>query len=201
MPRKQTFLSTLLGRTPKPDVEITNDTNVVDPVRRAVFPYTYFDYGLEANQRHDIYGDFGYPTFITFEQFHRMYRRNALAYASVEAVVNKCYQSYPMLTHTDEGVDETPQEELVRMHLRKIRFWQMFIESDRRMQVGGYSGLILRIADGKRMDEPVDGGFAGVGIEAIVEVIPAWRGQLEVSKFHYDVNDPMYGKPASYIFT
>ena len=175
--------------------------NVEDPVTRASRP-SFMDY-LDRNPEIDLDGDFQYPddTDITFERLLNMYRRNAVANSAINLTAQKCYQSYPMLTHTDEGVDETPQEELIRRHFQRIGFWQRFIECDRRSQVGGYSGLILRIADGKRFIEPVEGGLAGAGIEAIVEVIPAWRGQLTVAKWVTDTEDINYGKPASYQFT
>lgn len=174
--------------------------NVENPATRAGLPFGALA-GLDRNPSTDIDGDFGYPSALQFEQFHDMYMRNSVAHAAINLTVQKCYQSYPVLTHTDEGVDETPQELLVRQHLKRIRFWQYFIETDRRSQVGGYAGLILRIADGKRFNEPVEGRFAGAGIEALVEVIPAWRGQLTVAKWVTDVEDVNYGKPETYQFT
>ena len=173
---------------------------VENPLTRAGNPWSILD-SVDRNPGTDIDGDFGYPQLLEFEQFRNMYNRNALANAAINLTVQKCYQSYPVLTHTDEGVDETPQEELIRKHFKRIRFWQHFIECDRRGQVGGFAGLILRIADGKRFNEPVDGGLAGAGVEAIVEVIPAWRGQLSVARWISDTEDVNYGKPEAYQFT
>ena len=194
MPDKPNLFQRIFGKKNLENQRVTN------PVTRAAAPWSLFGLGVDRAVKHDLNVDFGYPDFIEFLQLHNMYRRNGLAHAAVNAVVNKCYQSYPMLSHTDEGSEETPQEMLVRMHFRKLRLWQRFIECDRRSQVGGYAGLILRIADGKMFNEPVEGGFAGAGVEAIVEVIPAWRGQLRVQEYGKDTNDEMYGKPTLYLF-
>ena len=175
------------------------NARVENPVTRAALPWD--QYQVDRNEFKDINGDFGYPDNISFEQFHNMYRRNPLAYAAINQTMLKCYQSYPVLTHTEDGADETPQEKLVRQHFSRIRFWQHFIEADRRGMVGGFAGLILRIADGRKFDEPVEGGLAGAGVEAIIEVIPAWRGQLTVATFVTQLDDVDYGKPASYQFT
>ena len=169
----------------------------VDPVQRVIAPFNPYDFGISRDQARNINDDFGYPNRIEFLQFHNMYSRNALAFAAIQKIVKKCYQSYPTLKQSEDSDDETPQEQLIRQHFAKIRFWQNFIEADRRGMVGGYAGLILRIADGKKFNEPVE-SLAGAGVESIVEVIPAWRGQLRVSKYINEIDDPDYGKPAAY---
>lgn len=64
--------------------------------------------------------------------------------------------------------------------------------------VGAYAGLILRLADDKPFREPVDrvnGGLLG-----LVEVIPAWEGQLTVSEWDTDERSETYGQPKMFAF-
>jgi hypothetical protein len=64
--------------------------------------------------------------------------------------------------------------------------------------VGCYSGVIMRLADSKRFQEPVDtvpGGLAG-----LVELIPAWEGQLQVAEWDTDEMSETYGQPLMFQF-
>jgi hypothetical protein len=64
--------------------------------------------------------------------------------------------------------------------------------------VGGYSGLILRYADDKRFLEPVD--TVPGGLDGLVDIIPAWAGQLTVSSWDTDERSPTYGEPTMFGF-
>src|SRR6056297_290113 len=156
---------------------------------------------LHSSPKHNHFYDFGYPAHgsLTFETFYNMYRRNGLAHGAVHMTVDKTWETHPQLLETPADKDETPQEKAVAERLRKIRFWQNMIEADRRSMVGAYSALILRIADNKLFNEPVDGKVPG-GVEALKEVIPAWEGQLKVSEFDNDERSETYGQPLMYQF-
>nr|WP_323130817.1 anti-CBASS Acb1 family protein [Sinorhizobium medicae] len=57
---------------------------------------------------------------------------------------------------------------------------------------------MLRVADSKRFDQPVD--RASGGLNGLVEVIPAWEGQLQVSQWDTDETSETYGLPKMYQF-
>ena len=164
-----------------------------------------FRYGVSPNlsTKRNIYDDFGYPEIIGFDEIYALYKRNPLAYAAIQKISKKTFEEYPSLQE-NEDAEQTPQEDLVTEHFRKIRFWQEVNETDRRGMIGGFGALILRLGDGKKFEEPVDPGFARGrgGIEALVEVKPIWADQIHVVDFYTDERDgDNYGKPKMYQFT
>lgn len=166
---------------------------LVNAVRRmeTMFP------GYFPEAKHNHYRDFGYPDTLSFAQFYAMYRRNGLAQAGVEKTILKTWQDTPDIWESEEP-RETKQESEIRQRFQDLRFWQAVAEADRRSLVGGYSGLILRYADSRRFQEPVD--TVPGGLEGLVEVIPAWAGQLEVAEWHADERSEQYGTPKMFSF-
>lgn len=153
--------------------------------------------GFFADAKHNHYRDFGYPSELDFSQFYAMYRRNGLAAAGINKTAMKTWQDSPQIWETDDS-GETKLEGDIRQWLQDLRFWQNIAEVDRRSMVGGYSGLVIRYADNKLFQEPVDtvpGGMAGV-----VEVIPAWAGQLTVAQWDTDERSETYGQPLMFNF-
>lgn len=155
--------------------------------------------GYFSGIKHNHYKDFGWPENVDFKLVYDYYTRNSLANAAVNKTVRKTWQDPPwLLEHPRDGSEgplkkETRLEKAIRQHFTKIRFWTKVMEADRRSLVGRYSGLILRIADGKPLSEPLE--KVKNGLNALVDVIPAWEGQLRVLKYDTDVNSPNYGEP------
>ncbi len=160
--------------------------------------------GFFAEAKHDHYRDFGYPTTLEFKQFYAMYCRNGLARAAVNKTVAKTWQDEPFLLEKERDGsqggedDETPLEKEIRTRFSALRLWQKLAESDRRGLVGRYGGAILRFADGKPFEQPVD--RVPGGLDGLVEVIPAWEGQLQVSQWDTDQRSPSYGQPTMFRF-
>lgn len=166
---------------------------------QAMFPG--FGFG---SQKHNHAADFGYPEQITFNDAYEVYCRNPLAHAAVEKTVGKTWEDNPFLQEfqrdgTEKGNQkETRVEAEIRQRFADLRVWQHLAECDRRGLVGGYSGLILRLADNKQLREPVD--RVPGGLDGLVEVIPAWEGQLTVNEWDNDERSPTYGQPKMYAF-
>ena len=117
---------------------------------QAIFPG--FGFG---SQKHNHAADFGYPEKIEFVDAYDAYCRNPLAHAAVEKTVGKTWEDNPFLQEfqrdgTEKGNQkETKAEADIRQRFADLRVWQHLAECDRRGLVGGYSGLILRLADSK----------------------------------------------------
>lgn len=142
--------------------------------------------------KHDHGEDFGWPEHVTFAQLHRMYERNDLAKAAVRKTTEKTFQNLPEIRR-----GETKDADIAEAFDR-LGFWDKLADADEYSQVGGYAGLILRVADGQRFDQPVDGPLS---LDDLVEVIPAWSEQLKVTEWHSDETDPdTYGKPKSFTY-
>lgn len=181
-------------------------TNVVrlaaNSARRTL--HSIFGGSIGANVKHDHYFDFGYPELLQFDDFLKMYERNGMASAAVSKTVQKTWESVPSLLEQERdgsqvgAAKETDLEKQVRTRFYDLRLWAHLSEVDARSLVGAYAGLILRFADSKRFNEPVDkvpGGLLG-----LVEVIPAWQGQLTVSEWDTDQESEAYGSPKMYQF-
>ena len=141
--------------------------------------------GFFPGAKHNHAKDFGYPDAVDFATSYHAYRRYPLGTAAVDKTVGKTWEDNPYLQEfqrdgTEDGDQgETSLEGQIRQRFDDLRIWQHLAECDRRGLVGTYSGLILRLADDKRFNEPVErvnGGLVG-----LVEVIPAWEGQLTVN--------------------
>ena len=167
---------------------------------QAMFPGYFF-----GAQKHNHAADFGYPDQVTFPLAFDAYCRNPLARAAVNKTVGKTWEDQPYLQEFQrdgtEGGDqgETKVEADIRQRFADLRVWQHLAECDRRGLVGAYSGLILRLADGRQFKEPVE--RVPGGLEGLVEVIPAWEGQLAVSQWDTNETSPSYGQPLMFQFS
>lgn len=160
--------------------------------------------GFFPGAKHNHYGDFGFPATLTFQQLYDIYLRNGIAHAAVRKTVDKTWQENPFLLEKErdgsEGKDkdETALEKEIRLHFDKLRFWQRLADVDARSMVGKYGAVILRLADSKRFDQPVD-NVPG-GLDGLVEIVPAWEGQLSVSEWDTDETSETYGQPKMFAF-
>ncbi len=152
---------------------------------------------FNANPKRDVYKDYGYPDQLRFDDYYKVYRRNGMAHAAITKTRLKTWQDYPEIWESDE-TKESQIEADIRQKLEDIRFWQVISDADAMSMVGGYAGLIFRFADNKAFQEPVD--TVPGGLDGLVEVIPAWKGQLDVSTWDTDPNSENYGKPSMYVF-
>lgn len=157
-----------------------------------------------TSPKHDHFKDFGYPDCLTFELLYRMYRRNGLASAGVNKTIQKTWQDNPFLLEKERdgsqkgGDKETTLEREIRQRFDDLGLWARLADADRMSMVGKYSGVILRFADSKRFNEPVD--RVSGGLDGLVEVIPAWEGQLTVSVWDTDETSATYGHPLMFQF-
>jgi hypothetical protein len=161
-----------------------------------MFPGVY----PQARKNHAV--DFGYPLDVTFPLAFAAYTRHGIARAGVDKTVAKTWQDFPFVqTFARDDGDDTPEtavEKDIRKRFAALRVWQNMAEADRRSLVGSYSGLILRLADDQPFDAPVN--RVPGGLKGLVEVIPAWEGQLEVADRDGDATSENYGHPTMFRF-
>lgn len=160
--------------------------------------------GYFPEAKHNHYKDFGYPENLGFTQLYQMFLRNGIGRAGIEKTILKTWQDSPfLLEHERDGSEgkakkETPLEKEIRLRFDDLRLWQHLAEADRRSLVGKYGGVILRLADSKRFNEPVD--TVPGGLDGLVELLPAWEGQLTVAEWDTDETSADYGQPRMYQF-
>lgn len=174
---------------------MTKALTMVNSVRRSLS--TMFP-GFFTEAKHNHYRDFGFPDDVSFDLAYSMYRRNGIANAAIDKTVLKVWEDNPSLFEEEEAHPETELERSIRQRFDSLRLWQKISEADRRSMVGAYSGVILRLADSKAFSDPVD--RVPGGLDGLVEIIPAWEGQLEASQWDTDERSPTYGLPLMFQF-
>jgi hypothetical protein len=125
----------------------------------------------------NLYGDFGWPQKLTFSNYYQMYQRNGLAYAGITKPIETCWQEYPELQEQEDTHDKTALEKQIADKFEEIGFWGVLSKADEFSRIGEYAGVIFRFADNKDLREPVDS--TSLGLDGLVEVIPALQGQLK----------------------
>lgn len=145
-----------------------------------------------ADTLHDIYQDYGYPQTLTFFNFWNMYRRFGVATRVVELV--------PDQTWLDRPVINAPPPFLTQLAVleKKRAFWRRVKGLDVRQRVGRYAGLFMRVRDGQTPDKPLQSKVAGV--DALVDMVPLYEGQLKVLETQDDITADDYGMPTMYQF-
>jgi hypothetical protein len=159
---------------------------------------------MGISPKHDHFKDFGYPEQLSFTNLYRMYCRNGVASAGVDKTILKTWQDNPFLLEKERdgsqggGTKETTLEKQIRQRFDDLRLWTRLAEADRMSMVGKYAGVILRFADSQPFNQPVD--KVPGGLDGLVEVIPAWEGQLQVSQWDTDETSETYGQPKMFQF-
>ena len=154
--------------------------------------------GYFQGTSHNHYKDFRWPEEVTFADFHKMYSRNGLGKGIVAKTSRKVWESAPMLQERVGDHEQTTLETQVAERFADLRLWQRLAAADRRSLVGAYAGVILRIADSQGFDQPVTA--VSSGLQGLVELIPAWEGQLNVAEWEDDQGSENYGHPKMYEF-
>lgn len=144
------------------------------------------------------YTDYGWPVNPKFEDFYNQYDRNPMAYAGVTRIVDRIWEENPWVLQGSEEIhDETTWERLFREFAERVDLWRVMKQADEYSRVGEYAGIIIRIRDGKQFSQPVEGRVDG-GLDSILELIPAFQGQLKLSDWVSDQSSEDYGKPTMY---
>lgn len=146
-------------------------------------------------KRGDLYCQFGYKQNPTFPDYYAAYKRHPAAKAAIERHIGKAWGEYPCIKELREGADvadddqPTPWEKSVADLLRP--HWKKLQEADRRKLIGRYSAVILRVADGQDVSQPL-------GTGKLVDVIPVYESQLRVTAWDSDLNSEAFGLPAAF---
>ena len=179
-------------------VTANNREFIVNALTRSI--NTMFAGYFGGDAKHDrLYSDFGWPESIQFANYYQMYQRNGLAYAAIIRPIETCWQEYPELLEKEDTHDKTTLEKQIADHFEKINFWSVLAKADEYSRIGEYAGVIFRFADGKQLNQPVD--RKSLGLEGLVDVIPAMQGQLRPSERYSDPTDTAnYGKVKMWMY-
>jgi len=145
-----------------------------------------------SDSLHNVYLDYGYPLELEFPNYWNMYRRLGIAKNVVELPVDTCWLSAP----TIEGDAKFNKDFETMVEL--VKFWQRMKGLDNRQRVGRYAGMFMRVKDGKKPNEPLEGKLPGV--LALTSMMPLYEGQLTVSTTETNPMADNFGMPTMYHF-
>lgn len=159
--------------------------------------------GTSNTKRQRLYQEFGYPLHLTFDDFYRAYRRNAVAGAAVTRMLDGCWEDYPDVYEGDQTKDASKQTAWdKRVNKLLKRCWEQIKGADRRNLVGRYSAILLQIKDSKKWSEPVDTTIVGrLEEKALVKLIPAWEAQIDPINWDDNPDSETFGEVTMYSFT
>lgn len=132
--------------------------------------------GLDA-KRPRAWCEYGYASDLSFENYFLAYDRDGLGNAAVDIIADKCWQDHPWLIEgapDRESTALTANEARIDRVFSQAKVWQSFKEADVMALVGGWSAIIIRIADNNELDQPT----VRPSIEALTELVPVWENQL-----------------------
>ena len=156
---------------------------------------------LSGNTKRDrIYEEFGYPKELNFSHFYNMYERNAIASASVDRLIDGCWEDYPEVFEGDKQKDAEGVTQWDKTIAKILKKWFPVIkEADKRGVIGSYSAILIQVRDSKDWHDPIDSNALKHAKESgLVRFIPVWEAQLDVSDWETDINSEDYGYPKMY---
>lgn len=166
--------------------EITVNTTVYELTRAREEALGIFG-SLDAG-RPNAWAQYGYKTSLVFADFLQAYERGGAGHGAVHRLLDKCWQERPRIK-APEADEETPWEAKLSTMLGGINAWQKLRDLDRRNMVGKYAALIYRVADGKRLSEPLQRATK------LVDLVPVYEDQVRVDKWDEDPDSLRYGQP------
>jgi hypothetical protein len=145
-------------------------------------------YGSLDAKRPQAWMQFGYPETLTPEHLLKAYLRGGPGFRAVHHILDRCWQEWPRVK-LKASDDESPWETRLQGILEKVNAWPKLQDWDRRNMVGRYAGLILRVADGKQLREPL------MRASRLVDMVPVYEHQLKVTAWDSDSSSETFGQP------
>lgn len=141
----------------------------------------------------DLYEACGYPREIGAEQYLDVYKRQDIAGRIVDAYPDATWRERPLVTGDDEtGALEAELETLDE----KFHLWGVLHRLDRLMNMGHYGVLLMGLAGGQRISEPV-----GPGENQLIYLQPYGESTAQIQMWDDDTSSPRYLKPVTYNLT
>lgn len=172
---------------------VMNAVRQVAQGHRRAIAEAYARQGLDA-KRGQAWCEYGYRENLTLNDYRQAWQRNAIGFGAVEKVLGKVWGTSPWVIEGeawDEATPLTAWEGMISNWAKRAGVWPMLEEADRMRMLGGYSYLLLRIADSRRMNQPVK---RINNINAIVELVPVWADQLRPGRTETNPDSKDFGK-------
>ena len=144
-------------------------------------------FGLDA-KRPTAWCQYGYPEKVEFAQLLQAYERGGLAQGAVHRLLDGCWQETPRIK--DPASDaESAWEKKVERQFKDGQLWAKLRDLDRRNMIGRFAAIVYRVADSKKLSEPLEKATQ------LVDIVPLFESQIKVTKWVEDTNAENYGDP------
>lgn len=159
---------------------------------------TYTGHDPRADTKHDkAWLDYGYPDTLTFYMMWHMWRRHPIAKQVCQLPIDYCWIDHPkILEGDDDSHNETAYEKAFSKMCKRLNLWARVKAGDLYQRPGRYSGLIMVVADGKDPSMPIE----KVSVDKVINIKPAFEGQLEVTTVDENRQSPRFQQPETYQF-
>lgn len=136
---------------------------------------------------------YGYPEKLTFNHFKLAYQRIGVARGICVMPVDETWSQQVRITDDEDADDESAFELAVKKLDRRLRsgLFRAMKGADERQRVGRYAGLLVVIADGKQLDQPI-------GTGEVVELKPFFEDQLKPIDWNKNQQSVDFGQPVMY---
>ena len=163
---------------------IVNEVDLRDLIRSRS---AYLTGGLDS-KRPRAWEQFGYSTELCFADYFSAYSRGGAAFGAVHRLLDKCWMERPRFKRPDDDAITDWEQALIDL-LDSVNAWPKLRDWDRRNMVGRYAGLILRVADGQALSQPLGRG-------KLRDLVPVYEDQLKVTAWNSDPQSEAFGTPA-----
>lgn len=144
-------------------------------------------WGALDAKRPTAWEQYGYKQDLTFADFRQAYERGGAGHGAVHTLLDRCWSEWPRIKRPGDD-EESDWEKAVRKVFEGAKAWQRLRDFDRRNMVGRFSALIYRIADNKKLNEPLTEG-------KLVGLIPLYEDQIEVVEWDDNPDSETFGEP------
>lgn len=129
--------------------------------------------GTGNTKRTKLWDECGIPQAVTAADYYSMYTRNSIAAACVDRYASKTWQQTPKIIDgipDDDAEDETAWAQQIRTMFRRKKFWKALKKADTWRLAQGWSLILVKARDSKKLSEPLDAikESAIVGVEVIL---------------------------------
>lgn len=168
-------------------------------VRRSLFDQL-------LDPRHDIDRDCGYPEEISITMYRLMYERDGISKRVVDVFPDESWAMYPEVIETPDPKQETEFEKAWEELVKKFNLWHILHRADRLSGIGTFGVILLGLADGRNLEEPVDGineyGEMTEGTEhKLLFIRPFDESVVRVDTRESNILNPRFGCPIYYTLT
>lgn len=165
---------------------IVNELDLQDAIRGRMALLA----GSLDSKRPRAWQQFGYSLNLEFADYFSAYSRGGAAFGAVHRLLDKCWTERPRFKRP-KGDEVTPWEQKLIDLFDSINAWPKLRDWDRRNMVGRYAGLILRVADGRRLSQPLGSG-------KLRDIVPVYEDQLKVTAWNSDPDSEDFGRPTQW---